>query len=103
MKELNKYFKYEKKEIKANDRKIKLLSGKPNEVPTIKEFDVVEVIGTFSRNGESAICATIGGLFYPLVLKSANDLIPSNEYDGVLCSEYKTINGFLGWCSRQIG
>ena len=97
MKELNKYFKYEKKEIKENNRKIKLLSGKSNEVPTIKEFDVIEVVGTFSRNGESAICVIIGGLFYPLILST------SNEYDGVLCAEYKTMNGFLGWCGRQIG
>ena len=97
MKDLNKYFKAEKKEIRANNHKLKLLGGKPNEVPTVKEFDVVEVVGTFSRNGESALCAAIGGLFYPLVLTS------SAEYDGVLCSEYKTMNGFLGWCRRQIG
>ena len=97
MKELSRFFKSEIREIKGNNCKLKLLGGKPNEVPTVKEYDSVKVVGTFSRNGESALCAIIGGLFYPLVLTS------SDEYDGVLCSEYKTMNGFLSWCSRQIG
>lgn len=95
--DLMKFYKPENIEIKKENRKLKLLVGKPNEVPTVKDFDVVEVVGTFSRNGESALCAIIGGLFCPLVFTS------SAEYDGVLCSEYKTMNGFLGWCSHQIG
>lgn len=99
--DLMKFYKPENIEIKKENRKLKLLVGKPNEVPYVKEFDSVEVIGTYRRNGEIGLCANIGGLFCPLVLCSS--IYSLEDYDGVICSEYKTLNGFLAWCGRQIG
>ena len=95
--ELKRHYKPEEIEIRANNRKLKLLSGKPHEVPTVKEFESVEVVGVFTKGGESGFCAKIGGFYCPLVFNTSED------YDGVLCAEYKTINGFLAWCGRQIG
>ena len=69
---------------------MKLKKKKKNKVPVIKDFDRLEVI----RIEKDVLCAIINGLYCPIVLTD------DNGYNGVICSHYKTLNGFNKWYER---